>query len=793
MKSLKIVLYSVITIIVVVALSAYFYTKSASTNYKFNINSEEVSAKVEIIFDDMAVPHIYAENEKDAMFALGYVHASERLWQMDLIRHVGEGNLSELFGEKLIKNDKFFRTIGIKQTAIKSAEEFKKNAPENIKKATYAYIAGINKFIEEDKMPVEYKLTGGKPAKFKLTDLYLTTGYMAYSFAKALKTDPLTNWLSNNLSQEYLSDLSITSRNNTTIPVTEWDDINISKSVTDIDAQLPIAQFIGSNAWVISGDKTKSGKVVFANDAHIGFASPSVWYEAHIHTPELDYYGNHLAGFPFPLIGHTKTHSWGLTMFANDDIDLYREKIENNKYLVDSTWHDLTIKKELIKVKDGNDLEIEIKSTNHGPIISDVFDDLDSESNIAMWWTFNQYPKNLLIESAYGLSRSKNITDVKNSAEKIHSPGLNIMYGDADGNIAWLASAKLPIRPKHVNSKTIIDGTKSSNDIEGWYPFSKNPHSINPKSGFVYSANNAPDKVDGIYHPGYYSDGNTRALSIIKALSSDKKDWTIYDAQQLQLNGNSPVSNSNNKLMVDMIKSNKYENIYADAYKIMDLWKGTNEKNELAPTIYYKWMFNVSKMIFEDEIGKDRFNLFMSSLVWERSFPFVLKNKKSPWWNNVKTDEKETANQIMDLAFTKAINDLQKQLGNDITKWNYGKVHTLTFNHAMGKVAPLDKLFNIGPFEVPAGKDALNKYSFKLDSTGIYNVTSGPSMRITIDFADVKNSESIIPTGQSGNVFSKYYSNQAEMFVQGKYRKQRMDKDDIIKNSISTSKINPIK
>ncbi|MEN8138760.1 MAG: penicillin acylase family protein [Bacteroidota bacterium] len=789
-KTLKITI-SIIVVLLIALIGFSFYLKSTSTNYNFEISSDKVDSKVKIIFDDNAVPHIYAETEKDAMFALGYVHASERLWQMDLIRHVGAGQLSELFGKDMIENDKFLRTIGIDKTARISAKEFLINAPENIKTSTQAYLSGINKFIEEDNLPIEYKLLQLKPEYFEIEDIYRTTGYMAYSFALALKTDPFVSYLKQNFNPEYLDDLSIhTIKNNTTIPVTNSDFTDIAKTVASLDEKLPVPQFIGSNAWVIAPKKTKSGKVIFANDAHIAFASPSVWYEAHIITPELEYYGNHLAGFPFPLIGHTLEHSWGLTMFENDDIDLYQEKINDGKYLQDSIWYDLSVRKEKINIKDSESIELEIKETKHGAIINDVLASVKDSEPVAMWWTYNKYSKNEIIEAAYNFSRADDIDGVKKAASMLHAPGLNIMYGDSTGNIAWWASAKLPIRPDYIDSKEIIDGTDSKNDITGWYDFSKNPQAVNPESGYVYSANNAPAKVDEVHYPGYYYHGNTRAKGIIDALESQKNSWTIEDAQNIQLNGNSPTYKSNFDKMFFYLNEDALNEKQLEMLDNIKEWKGTHTTTEIAPTIYYKWMYNSLEMIFIDELGEEKFKTFLSTIIWERSFPMILENENSPWWNNIQTDNIQSASEIITSAFIKSYQDLNAQLGNDISQWKWGEVHQVTFKHPIGKMKPLDKIFNIGPFPVASGKDALNKLGFPLNSTGVYNVTSGPSERITLDFSDIKNSESIIPTGQSGNPFSDYYSNQTEKYLNGEYRKQRMDKDDIEANKSAEAVIN---
>ncbi|MCK5782666.1 MAG: penicillin acylase family protein, partial [Flavobacteriales bacterium] len=495
---------------------------------------------------------------------------------------------------------------------------------------------------------------------------------------------------------------------------------------------------------------------------------------------------------PFPLIGHTLNHSWGLTMFENDDIDLYREKIEGTKYLKDSTWHELALHKEIIKVKDSDDVEFQLRETDHGVIINDVLVSVKESDPIAMWWIYNKYPKNVIVEAAYKFSRSTNMKNFREAASMLHAPGLNIMYGDSEGNIAWWASAKLPIRPSNIDPKEIIDGTNSKNDILGWYDFSKNPHSVNPEKGYVYSANNAPGPVDGIHYPGYYYHGNTRAKSIIDALEAKKDSWTMADVQKLQLNGVSPTYRKNKEMMLSYLNKNILDESELVILKEVENWQGTHDIKEIAPTIYYKWMYNTLSMTFKDDMGSEKFEAFMNTIIWERSFPELLKNAESPWWNIASTEKKESANEIITSAFKKSCKDLEIQLGEDFSRWNWGEVHTVTYEHPMGKVEPLDKIFNIGPFPAHSGKDALNKLGFHLDSTGVYKITSGPSERVVIDFADVEYSESILPTGQSGNPFSDYYSNQVEKYNEGKYRTQRMNKEDIEANKTAEAFINPL-
>jgi penicillin amidase len=772
MKKIKIFLYVIAGIFLVLCVSLYLFMQTSATDYNFDISSSDISSDVRIVFDDMAVPHIYAQSEIDAMYALGYVHASERLWQMDLLRRAGGGELSELFGEDMIENDRYLRTLGMRKAAIKDAAEFEKTTSKKTKVAALAYLAGVNKFIDEEKYPVEYKILGAIPKKFEVVDMYKTAGFMAYSFAIHIKTEPIVDWIKTNFDSTYLADVAVGVKGFTKIPTqnASVDITAFSDLANRLDEHLPVTQFIGSNAWVISGSKTKSGEVVFSNDTHMKYASPSVWYEAHIITPDLEYYGNHIAGVPFPPLGHTRERAWGVTMFVNDDVDLYKETIQGDRYLYDGKMLALEISKELIFVAGGENVEFEVRSTLHGPLISD---------SVSMWWTYMQYPDNLIQEAFYGLSRAESMEEVQHAASLVHSPGLNIMHGDIDGNIAWWAAAKLPIRSATADSKSIQDGSLAENDILGWYDFSKNPQTINPDRGFIFSTNNSPEDVDGVHYPGYYYAGNTRAATIIKALSSDKDDWTVEDSQALQLTTHSIVYESNCRMMCEYALENNFEGIYSEYFDKMKDWRGTHEKEEVEPTIYYRWMHAVIKNIFKDDLGEEKYLTFRGTIVCENTLPLVLQNVDSPWWDDQATDDVESASDIIKSAFLEAIDEILDQRGPYPSTWQYGKVHHLTHEHAMGEVEILGDFFNVGRYEVPSAKDALCKYEFKLTDSVDFEVFSGPAMRVSVDFEDVNSSESILPTGQSGNVFSPYYDNQADMYHSGEFRKQRMDKDEI--------------
>ena len=354
----------------------WLYTKTLAPNYAGEIALKNLSEKVEIHFDAIGVPHINAQNQQDAYRALGYVHAQDRLWQMELIRRIAAGRLAEIFGEKLIETDTFMSGLGIEESAQETIQNLEKQS--EMYQLSMAYLEGVNQYIAEGKTPVEFTIVGVEKEMYTLKDMYNVFGYMAFSFAVAHKTDPLLSEVKEVLGENYLNELiDAESQNLTFIKSERNPQIKAAFGVAmqKLFEVLPISPFIGSNSWVLGPEKTKNGKVIFANDPHIGYAQPSVWYQSHIKTPDYELYGFNLALIPFPLLGHNSDYAYGLTMFENDDVDFYIE--ENNpanamEYKTATGYETYQLIDKRIKVKGQEDLVYQIKVSQHGPIMSNI-------------------------------------------------------------------------------------------------------------------------------------------------------------------------------------------------------------------------------------------------------------------------------------------------------------------------------------------------------------------------------------------------------------------------------------
>lgn len=780
-------------IVLVLALVGYaFYTKP---KYDGELALKNIEKTTTVYFDDFGVPHIYANSQKDAMVALGYVHAQDRLWQMELMRRIAPGRLSEIFGSVALQNDMFFAGLGIEEASEIAIAKLDKNGKDY--QLAMAYLDGINQYLEEGKTPIEFHLVGVNKEKFTLKDVYNIFGYMSFSFAMAQKTDPLLTDIRDQLGPEYLKDfgldgsLGTTRIKNAKVDTKEYS--AIAKSVTALLDQSPIPPFIGSNSWVIAPPKTENGKVIFANDPHIGFSQPATWYEAHIVTPDFELYGYYLAGTPYPLLGHNRKYAYGLTMFENDDLDLYKEenKVDDaNSYLTPKGYMNYQIRNKTIQVKDSSSVNLKVKISRHGPIVNDLIKGLNTKQPVALSWIYTQQPIQIL-DAVYRLSHAQNIADFQKGVALIAAPGLNVMYGDAKGNVAWWATGKLYKHQPGVNPNFILNGASGKEDIAEYLDFSKNPSAVNPSWNYVYSANNQPEAVDGFLYPGYYLPED-RAKRITTLLDAKQK-WNKQAVSQMIVDNTSSTVNETLRVMLASIATESLSENQKQAFTILKGWKGDSNLNQVAPTIYNKWLYLYLKNTFEDELGKDKFEQFLGTHIGKQVATKLIANPNSIWWDDSSTKgTKETQVFILKKSYKEAVVALEKQLGTNVASWTWNKVHTVEHQHPLGKVSALKPIFNVGPFEIAGTNEVINNLMFGMNASGNYKVTGGPSTRRVIDFSDVENSWSIIPTGQSGNPMSAHYADQTQMYNEGKFRKMKMNKAEIVTTSTKLI-FNPIK
>jgi penicillin amidase len=795
MKFIKHFFIALLTVILLFSIVIYFWFRSTAPDYYGTMTLKGLKYPVKVIYDEYGVPHIEAKNAEDAYMTLGYVQAQDRLFQMEMIRRVALGNLSEILGKELVSTDKMLRNLSLKTMAERAVKKYFGNGKESYQKETLAYIQGVNRFIDEGNLPVEFTLIGFKPKHFTVEDVYATIGYMAFTFTSALTQDPAVTDIKNKLGNEYLKlfnlDSTMYKGGNEEVDIM-YEILNNLKGLQDF---IPVPIWDGSNSWVVSKERSKSGKPILANDTHIKYSQPAVWYEAVIHYPDYTMSGYYIAGIPYAIVGNTNMYAWGITIFPFDNMDLYKEKIntENSTQVWQNDhWQDMYTDKQIIKVKDEEEIVYNIKYTRHGPVMNEAYPQIADEFDepVTMWWSMNHLDVTAL-QALYYINNAKSFEEFEKGVSLIDVLGLNVIYADINDNIAWWAAGRLPKRPDFVNPSFVLDGSSGKYDVEGYYPFSKNPHSVNPEDGLLETSNNQPPAIDGYLYPGYYPPGY-RAKRAVEIINTQDK-WSAAEMKRIQLDNVSERDRKLAQLVLDVIGTERAASknaVFEQAVNRLNKWDGNSNIDNVAVTIYTKMLYYIAENAMADELGQHGFEKFVSSNLVRSAFEKLFVNPDCIWWDNINTPQKETRKLAFRTGFDKAVISLQQQFGDDVSQWQWGNVHLLTHIHPIGRKEPFDKIFNVGPFPVNGTNEVIDKESIHYNKLGIYPVISGPALRMIVDLANPEEKFTIIPTGQSGNFMSPYYSDQAEMFVEGKYRILKMDLNE--KDNYNILLINPL-
>ena len=871
MKWIKRILISLLILIAVVIISAYLWLNSSKPQYTGTLKIAGITGKVDAYFDDYGIPHIYAENKHDLYISFGYLHAQDRLFQMEMLRRAGSGQLAEIIGRPLLKVDRMFRSLGLTEYAKESAAYMETQKGTPMYNDIMAYLEGINTYITHGETPPEFSIIGIEKKPFSLEDLYYITGAMSFSFSQAQRTEPVIDFVQKKYGDKYLEDLGLwhdpnesfirtTNHDSSRQPIEPIEEKNeneneneeepiigthkrpdnekdiplmMAEAMNEIERLLPIAPLEGSNSWVVSGKKTESGNVIFCNDTHIGYLLPQTWYEAHLSCPDFEMYGHFMAGVPFALIGRNRNLSWGVTMLLNDDMDFYYEKndpADENKFLSNNQYVACTTIPHIIKIKGEADTTIQVRFTKHGPIINDAFDGMGHEQPISMYWTYTKLP-NRTVDAFYGMNNSTDFEAFKKNLPMLHAPGLNINYGDKSGNIAWWGCASLIKRPEGTNSWTILDGTTGKDDPLGFYPFSVNARTINPSWGYIYSANDWPQELETfttadqelyterinafkhsadsgavvnapgiqyedtvltdllhsftlkerskIWYPGYYKP-QYRA-DRIRYLLEQKNDWTLDAMKSVMTDHTNPADTALLHRWAEELETvpEFLNTVDFEQYYFLFGWNGEYSLNEPGPTFFNKMLYHYMHFAMADEIGEDRFALFLQTHQVQRTQTHLYAQKNSPWWDRKGTIELETRADITYMAFVASIEDLKEQFGTNPKIWNWRKAATLELRHPLGEVAIFRPFFNVGPHEVYGGNESILQAGYLLDSTGVYKVFYGSQMRIMVDFVNVDSSLNVTPCGNSGHVLSAHYKDQADLYRTMKFRPQWMGEQRI--------------
>ncbi|MGG1630684.1 penicillin acylase family protein [Rossellomorea sp. NRS-1567] len=772
-KRLKVTLWTagaIMFIMLGILIFANYYIDRSLPVTTGSISLKGLSEDVEVIRDKDGVPHILAQNEKDLYMAQGYVQAQDRLFQMDLSRRQASGRLSEVVGEKAVDRDKFFRTFGLRRAAEVSFAAY----PDEAKQLLEWYAGGVNAYMQEatdeGRLPIEFTLLGYKPEKWTPIDSLTIGKYMAFDLGGHWQGQAFRYWALENLPKDKAYDLFPSYPEDAPTILSDIGEVQVDMEQSFAGAVIP-PEFNGSNNWVVSGEKTASGKPLLADDPHLSLGTPSIWYQMHLESPQVNVSGVIFAGIPGIILGHNEQIAWGVTNTGPDVQDLYVEKQNEEDpslFLYDENWERATIIEEPIKVKDGNTIPYEVTITRHGPVISEFAHQNESEKVLSMRWTALDPSLELL--AILNINKAKDWDEFEEALKDFHVPTQNFVFASEDGTIAYKANGKIPIRKKG-NGLLPVPGWDPDYEWEGFIPFEELPKVINPQSGFIATANNKVVSDEYPYHISHHWAQPYRYMRISEYLEAEN-DLTLSDMKDLQMDQMNLHAREMVPILIEDMESVSLTAKEREAVELLKSWNYKDDKNFAAPLVFHQWMNEISTGLFKKEIPKDMIKLFEGrQSVVDELIRKAHNGEESQWFvdrGGYKT--------FITASFTQAIDELEEAYGSSMDEWKWGLYHKVYFEHPLSGASSVLKRFLNDRDPEPVGGSRVTVGAASYNESGIVN--HGASWRFVIDTENMNKGYHIVGPGQSGHYKSKWYQNQINAWKNGDYHQTSISNPD---------------
>ncbi len=763
-------------------------------------------APVKVYFDRYAVPHVYAADEHDLFYATGYLMASERLFQMDMTNRATQGRLAEMSAD-LLASDRYLRTWGFHHIGKQLAARLD---PE-LRALLEASCAGINYYIEShrDELPLEFRLAGYQPLEWDPTVVLGFGRLMGHELKQSWLPELVFGRVQRALGEEYARDLypSYPDTKPFVVPpgtaATSHLLEPLAVAMTEVIQTLGGSTgFEGSNNWVLSPERTTSGRPLLANDMHLGFGQPGKWYEMHLVGGRFNIRGVFFPGIPAAMSGHNEYIAWGATNIMTDDMDFYEEEVnpdDESTYRHRNEWKPFRVRQEIIQVADGSPDTLLVRETVHGVIISDLHPlAAQEERPIALRWVGQDLTDE--VQGYIELNLARNWAEFSAAAAKYALPGQNMVYADIDGNIGWRPFVKLPLR-RPGTGLFVMPGASGEYDWQGFVPFEEMPFLYNPAAGYVATANNKTIGPEFPYFISAYWMPPAR-IERITELLAERERHSLESNLSIQTD----VLSAHAREMVPFLLAAyaatddpSSPEVAAALERLAD-WDFVMSVGSVEATIYSAWFRHLVETIYRDELdraGSEVYNSYisMAGLLPTRNITRLLVQGGSPWFDDVNTPEVEDADLCLRLAFEAALADLDDTLGGSMTGWRWGQVHTLTHRHDLAKGGFrgrfLDRWLglNVGPFPMPGGNFTVNPGNYQLSTP--YQAIAGASERKVIDVGAWDNSLIVLPSGQSGHPFSPHYSDQAQLFMEGQYRRVDFTLEAVLAGAVDSLVLKP--
>ncbi len=749
----------------------------------------ELEAPVEVIRDRWGVPHIYAETAHDLMFAQGFVHAQDRLWQMDFQRRLVTGRLSEVMGAETVPVDRWFRILGMRRVA---EQEVALLAPDN-RANLEAYGAGVSARIARGRLPIEFTLLRYRPEPWQVADTLTWIKMMSWTLSVNWETEILRAQLIALLGAERAAELEpdyFDRWPRIVPPGVDYSAIGGAALERAREAR-PLTGSragLGSNNWVLSGARTTSGAPLLANDMHLQMGLPCIWYENHLVGGDWNVTGVTFPGIPGVVSGHNGHVAWGFTNGFPDVQDLYMERLRRTddgrvQYEYRGEWSDADVIPEEIHVKGGETVVEKVVVTRHGPIINGLAPDFAGEQPLALRWT--SLEPDTMIEALQAMNLARNCLELREALRHWAAPIQNTVYADTEGNIAYSFPGKVPIRAKG-NGQVPVPGWTGEYEWTDYIPFEELPHLYNPPQGYVATANNRVTDDDYPHYIGREHCIGDRSQRIVELIEAQDKVDIAY-IQRMHFDQVSPTARIVGRL-VGQLETDDSE--LAALTEVMRGWDGALAAESPAAAVHQVFVRRLVALLLSDKLGDLAIRyagegptpvLAEGSLFGERSWEWVQEALTDPdsdpshWFD---LGHGETRDDCIHLALRETVDFLKAELGPNVNDWAWGKLHTLTYGHVMGRVRPLDQLFNRGPY--PVGGDGTTVWAAHTTWHDLSSdVVVGPPFRFIADLGDLRNSLGLLTPGQSGQPGSKHYDDQVEAWFTGEYHPMLYAREDV--------------
>lgn len=791
--------FTAVTVLLVVAgFGGFWWLRTSLPQMNGSVTLAGLNKPVEVVRDANAVPHIFAKNPDDAYFALGYVHAQDRLWQMEFLRRLGQGRLAEVLGETALNTDRFIRTLRLQD----HAEAILENTSTGVRTALEAYAKGVNAWLDTraGALPPEFILLGFEPEPWRPMESLLWSRLMAMRLGRNWKTELLRARMGRELRAKGLPDQLL---------LDLWPDDPKGAPVTLAEASAGpwpafaalwdslgtgLAEDSGSNGWVVHGRLTESGKPVLANDPHLRFGAPILWYLARIEAPGLTVTGVTVPGVPFTILGHNGRIAWGMTNAGGDVQDLFVETLDPGDprtYLGPDGPLAFDSREEAIPVEGAESVTITVRKTRHGPVISDVSKTaagVAGPTQVLALATPALRGDDRSVDALYAINRATDWADFLAAAANFHTPHVNLFYASTEGDVGFVSPGRIPIR-KSGDGRFPVLGEDGRHDWQGFIPMEILPQLHNPPSGHIVNANNRI--VDDDYPYLITTDWGLpyRAERIVEVLESEAAH-SVSESHDLQLD---ILSGPARQLLPAMLRVEPIDARGRRAVELLANWDLTMRRERPEPLIFTAWLRHLVHVLASDEVGAELVDEYLWLAIGRAPLfvEFALARDRH-WCDDVGTPGKETCDAQLAQSLDRALDDISVVLGRDMDAWQWGALHQATFRHRVLTKVPIARWWADLSIESDGGDHTVNRgTTAREQADNPYRHGDGSGLRAVYDLAELDNSRFMIATGQSGIFLSGHYRDFLEPWRDGGYIRIVGRREEIEETAIGVLSLRP--